>query len=127
MLTALKYLMNGAKFPNWAKLILALCIIAAIYIGQFATVGTLADVQKKVATSQIKTQRQYLSLIRNDIAELHDELEDVAERDSIRARRIERKLDRTNARIDDINENGTDGTNQRLDELIRTIDRKGKR
>lgn len=127
MLTALKYLMNGAKFPNWAKLILALCIIAAIYVGQFATVGTLADVQKKAATSQLRAQRQYISLIRNDIAELHDELEDVAERDSIRARRIERKLDKTNARIDDINENGTDGTNQRIDELIRTIDRKGKR
>ena len=124
LLEALKYLMNGAKFPNWAKLILALCIILAIYIGQFATVGQLANTAGMNANAQIREIRG----LRNDIAylndrveEVHDDLASVAARDSIRSRRLEKKIDRTNARIDDISENGTDNTNERIEELLRAI------
>ena len=123
-LAMIKHAMNGGKTPNWMKLLLALCFLAAIYIAQFATTGQLADVQKESAVQQVRATVRMLSVVRSDISDLHEELEEVAERDSIRAKRIERKIDRTNARIDDLNENGTDGTNQRIDELIRTIERK---
>lgn len=123
LLQALKYLLNGAKLKNWHRLVALLFILLLIWVGQFLTVGSLAT----VATRQTRSQTAYLSAIRNDIADLNENLAYQAERDSIRAKRLEKKIDRTNERIDDINENGTDGTNERIDELIRTLSRRTKR
>ena len=114
---ALKYMMNGAHLPNWQKLLALLFFVLLVYIGQFLTVGSLAN----VATRQTRNQTAYLAAIRNDIAELNDNLAYQAERDSIRAKRLEKKIDRTNERIDNLNENGTDAGNERIDELIRTL------
>lgn len=120
----LAHIMNGAKLPNWAKLVIVLCLIAVVYIGQFAAANHVEDAQREINAAQAMQIRSAMVAIRSDIADVRMDLQDVAERDSLRARRTERKIDRANARIDDINENGTDGTNERIEELIQAIKRK---
>lgn len=121
---ALKYLLNGAKFPNWAKLVIVICIILAIYIGQFTTTGQLADSQREVEIRRTRQMQLMVLSLRSDLMDIHMDIQEVAAADSIRNRRLERKVDRLSSRVEDINENGTDSTNERIDELMRAIKRR---
>lgn len=120
-LDGFKYIMNGAHLPNAAKLLIILCILMLIFMGQFMTAGSVVKAQRAVAWRQAYD----MALIRDDIAnmrvDLQVELQSAAFKDSTRSRRLERKIEITNQRIDDMNENGTDATNARIDELIRTL------
>lgn len=124
LLETIKYIMNGAKLPNWAKLAFACCAFAVIYIFQQVAVGQVREAQGEALERQTRELRWSIGAIRGDISDLHEDLTEVAMRDSTRARRIERKIERINARVEQINEDGTDGTNARLDIIMREMKRR---
>lgn len=125
---ALKYVLNGAKLPNWLKLVLGLAVLALIYVGQGVAVKSLTDVQREVSAMQIREMRRTLVLLRSDILDTREDIQDVADRDSVRARRdaarFERLLRNTNEKLEEIDENGTHGGNAKIDELYKLVRRR---
>lgn len=121
LIEALKYLLNGAKLKNWHRLIVIVIVLVLIFAGQFFTSGQIADAAKNNSVIQARETRRALLLIRSDIADLHTQVDESDMQDSIRTKRLERKIAQINNRVDEINENGADATNERIDNLIRTL------
>jgi len=120
-LEALKYLLNGAKTPNWVKLTVGLALVGAIYAGQRLAVGELVDAQRQTTAQQIREMRRVLIILRRDNEDTRAYIQEVAEEDSVRAKRVEKLVRRVDAKVDEINEHGTDGSNARIDALHKLI------
>lgn len=127
LLVAIKELMLGPKTPNWMKLVFGLAVIACVYLGQNLAVNRLSDVQRQTATQQIVALNRAVRVIRSDVEDVREDVVEIAARDSLRARRIERLIRRVDMKVDEINANGTEGGNARIEEMERLILRRGRR
>lgn len=114
LIDALKYLMNGAKLPNWLKLIIVLGLLWAFWLLQRGAVDDVTATQRQTTATQIRAMRAL-------VFELHAQIEDTAEADSLRSAKIERNLSKLTRKVDRIDTEGTQGGNERMGEIEAAI------
>jgi hypothetical protein len=118
-LEMLKLLMNGAKVPNWVKIVAVAIVLLIIYAGQKLAVGELADVQRDSTRQQIVAMRSMLYQLRQDNEDIRLDIREAAVMDSLRWVRTQRAVARLDDKVDDMNTRGTEWSNERIDRLYR--------
>jgi hypothetical protein len=129
LLETLKFLMNGAKIPNWIKIVAVSIVLLIIYAGQKLAVSELADVQRDTTRQQILAMRSMLYQLRQDNDDIRLDIREAAVMDSLRWVRTQRAVARLDDKVDDMNQRGTEWSNERIDRLykiIRDMDKRRK-